>query len=332
VSTTVPQATLAAIVARFAPGGTAIPLAPDASTRTFLRLEAEGRRRGVAVLDPDGGAAARRRMRAAAELLHGIDVRVPQLLDEDDELGVLVFEDLGDRLLADALETMDAQERLAAYRAAGRIAARIACLGTRRVGGVQALARPVLDRERLRTELAQFAVQDVAGRRGLADAGLMRELGAVLDWIADRAAALPRELAHRDFHARNLLVLSDGTLGVLDFQDCLAAPRFYDLASLVRDPYVEPAEPLERAATDGWKDEGGVPTHGEDPAFAIVALQRDLKAIGTYAYQQRVMRRAAFAQAIPRAERLAMRAVAALSAGDRAALEDVFVRIGFPRL
>ena len=326
-----PPETIAALVDRFAPGGAARRLAPDASTRTFVRLVDAKGSRGVAVLDPRAGRAGRQRMKAAAAVLAEAGVRVPRLLDEDDELGALLFEDLGDTLLADALPRLGAPERARIYGEAGALAARIAVTGTRLAGEAGTLSQPVLDRERLRTELALFAVQDVAGRRGIADPGLMRELGAILDRVAEKAAALPRELAHRDFHARNLLLLEDGSLGVLDFQDCLPAPRFYDLASLTRDPYVEPQQSLERAALDGWRSAGGTPSHGEDPAFCVVALQRDLKALGTYAHQIRIMGRTAFAEAIPRAERLAMRALAGLPASDRAAFEDVLRRIGFPR-
>mgnify|MGYP000164340344 CR=1 FL=1 len=43
---------------------------------------------------------------------------------------------------------------------------------------------------------------------------------------------------HRDFHSRNLMVLGDGSLGVLDFQDAVMGPITYDLVSLLRDCYV----------------------------------------------------------------------------------------------
>ena len=48
----------------------------------------------------------------------------------------------------------------------------------------------------------------------------------------------PRVVCHRDYHSRNLMV-HDGRLGVIDFQDARLGPDTYDLVSLLRDSYVE---------------------------------------------------------------------------------------------
>ena len=44
--------------------------------------------------------------------------------------------------------------------------------------------------------------------------------------------------AHRDFHSRNLLV-KGGEIVMVDFQDSLLAPRYYDLVSLAYDSYLD---------------------------------------------------------------------------------------------
>ena len=45
-------------------------------------------------------------------------------------------------------------------------------------------------------------------------------------------------LCHRDYHSRNLM-LSQGQLYLIDFQDARMGPDTYDLASLLRDSYVD---------------------------------------------------------------------------------------------
>lgn len=320
---------LAALAARFAPGGTAMRLAADASTRFFARIRAADGATSVAVIDKTGGAAARRRMRSASLRLLEAGVPVARILDEDDSIGALLMEDLGDRLLADALPTMNAGDKARCYREAGRIAARIAARATGVLGPGDALFLPRLDRERLRTELALFVTQDIAGRRGHFDNGFIAEIGAAMDWIADEAARETPELAHRDFHARNLLVQPDGSLGAVDFQDALLAPPLYDLASLVRDPYVVPDATLERAAIEGWREERGADALVVPERLAWVALQRDLKAIGTYAFQARIAGRMHFVAWIAPAEALALRAAAELPAGARQEIEEILLRIGF---
>ena len=45
-------------------------------------------------------------------------------------------------------------------------------------------------------------------------------------------------LCHRDYHSRNLM-LRDGALFIIDFQDARMGPDTYDLVSLLRDSYVD---------------------------------------------------------------------------------------------
>lgn len=304
------------------------PLAPDASVRAFYRLVFPDGGTRIALVDPQGGRAALDRMVVAGALLEDIGVPVPRLDDRDDALTALLFEDLGDTLLADALPGLEPAERAAAYEEAGRIAGRIARHGTPRITAAHALATPRLHRERLRWELALWITQDVAGRRGIEDHGLFRELAAVCDRICAVLGNAAPQLAHRDFHARNLMVRPGRPLGVVDFQDTLLAPPLYDLASLVRDPYVEPDGALARAAAKGFADEQGGGDPLEEPLFAWVALQRDLKALGTYAFQARRRGRTRFLESVAPAERLARLAVDALPALDRGTISDVLGRIG----
>ena len=56
-------------------------------------------------------------------------------------------------------------------------------------------------------------------------------------------------LCHRDYHSRNLM-WHDDTLYVIDFQDARMGPDTYDLASLLRDSYVD----LPDAAVDDLID------------------------------------------------------------------------------
>jgi aminoglycoside/choline kinase family phosphotransferase len=44
---------------------------------------------------------------------------------------------------------------------------------------------------------------------------------------------------HRDYHSRNLMVLENNDLGILDFQDAVLGPMSYDLVSLLKDAYIE---------------------------------------------------------------------------------------------
>ena len=83
----------------------------------------------------------------------------------------------------------------------------------------QALPRG-LPRRRVRRARARGAARGAAAR------------------IVDELAAEPRVLCHRDYHSRNLM-WRDGRLSIIDFQDARLGPDTYDLASLLRDSYVD---------------------------------------------------------------------------------------------
>src|SRR5205823_7257256 len=74
-----------------------------------------------------------------------------------------------------------------------------------------------------------------ADERGQLDANFRR--------ISRELAAAPRGFTHRDYQSRNLM-LKDGELVVIDFQDALQGPRQYDLVALLRDSYVELERPF----------------------------------------------------------------------------------------
>lgn len=57
--------------------------------------------------------------------------------------------------------------------------------------------------------------------------------------LINAALEQPQVCVHRDYHSRNLLLLENKSVGVLDFQDAIYGPVTYDAASLLRDAYVD---------------------------------------------------------------------------------------------
>jgi aminoglycoside/choline kinase family phosphotransferase len=116
-------------------------------------------------------------------------------------------------------------------------------------------------------------------------------------------------LCHRDYHSRNLM-LRDGSLYIIDFQDARMGPDTYDLVSLLRDSYVDindrelddliayflalKRSDDARAAADEFRRR-----------FDLMALQRNLKALGTFGYQTVTRRNTVYIQYMPRTLRYA---------------------------
>jgi aminoglycoside/choline kinase family phosphotransferase len=95
-------------------------------------------------------------------------------------------------------------------------------------------------------------------------------------------------------------------LGVIDFQDALLGPATYDLASLLRDAYIELDEALIDRLINRYLDQMAahrqVWTNREAfrRLFDFTSIQRNLKAAGRFVYIDRVKGNPKFLADIPR--------------------------------
>ena len=248
----------------------------------------------------------------SAALYRDLGVRAPTIFREAPDLGVVELEDLGDGLLQRAALAGDPATGVLYQDAVGIIAriqregARIESSDDRARYGAFAMH---LDERLFRFELRFFVEHFLVGYSGArVDGGAAGELDSLLHRLAKEAASGPPVLCHRDYHSRNLIAVPRGSedtpeLFVIDHQDSRIGPRGYDLMSLARDPYVATASPPDTAAgversswtlpfserelIACWNEAVG---RKESPAalaeeFDAVALQRNLKALGTYGFQ-----------------------------------------------
>jgi aminoglycoside/choline kinase family phosphotransferase len=109
-------------------------------------------------------------------------------------------------------------------------------------------------------------------------------LNKIFDLLLANNLAQPQVYVHRDYHSRNLMVLTEGNPGILDFQDAVFGPITYDLASLLRDAYVQWDEEIvldwairywERARRAGLPVNPDIDAFYRD--FEFMGLQRHLK-------------------------------------------------------
>jgi aminoglycoside/choline kinase family phosphotransferase len=93
-----------------------------------------------------------------------------------------------------------------------------------------------------------------------------------------------------------------GALYWIDFQDARMGPATYDLVSLVRDSYVELPPGLAAALVEEFRQRA-VPRESKDVferRFDLMAVQRNLKALGTFGYMATVRRNSVYLQHVPR--------------------------------
>ena len=161
-----------------------------------------------------------------------------------------------------------------------------------------------LDYDSLRWETGYFKEHFLVGHLGLESAHLA-ELDGEFHTLAERAAAQPRVLIHRDFQSQNIH-LQDGRIRLVDFQGMRLGPLTYDLMSLLLDPYVAlpagfRAELLDRFAA------GAVAVGSADSLSAVdiramalaAGLQRIMQALGAFGFLGRVKGKRSFLDHIP---------------------------------
>jgi len=279
-----------------------VPLTGDASDRRYFRVLLKGQRPIVLALHQDPIEFETMPFVSIARLLAAVPLPVPAILHHSDALGVLGLEDLGDVTLQAHLGATTAAEHAALYRQAVTLIARMQLRGEQLRSDAYPPYRIAFDVEKLTWELEFFVKHYLVAYRGanLSDAdrdALRAEWSAIVTELAGE----PRVLCHRDYHSRNLM-LHEGTLYIIDFQDARMGPDTYDLASLLRDSYVDLTAPqVDGLIAFFLAHKGGEADEAEfRRRFDLMALQRNLKALGTFGYMTTARNNTVYIQYMPR--------------------------------
>ncbi|MEZ0152727.1 MAG: aminoglycoside phosphotransferase family protein [Candidatus Reddybacter sp.] len=214
-------------------------------------------------------------------------VHVPKIYAVDYAQGFLLQEDLGETLYLDVLNK-ESQSQL--YDRAEETLLQIQKLPA------DSALFPAYDAALLQRELDLFPEWFVGGLLDVKlDVQTHRLLDDLFAVLLDSAADQPQVVVHRDFHSRNLLVLDDGGVGVIDFQDAVFGPLSYDLMSLLRDCYIRWPQALVEQRVEGFRCKllaqaearGQAVTLPDSETFLrwfdLMGLQRHLKVLGIFA-------------------------------------------------
>lgn len=297
-----PAAVVGYLERHHAEASSVVPLTGDASDRRYFRVVPRTGSSYVLAVHAAPFDYATLPFVNVARLLAEMPVPIPHVRGEAADLGVLALDDLGDLTLQARVGAAHGDERLALYRQA------ISYIEIFQRRGRE-LERPeflpyrvAFDVEKLTWEMNFFIKHFLEGYRGVGLSAADRAaLDAELGRMNVEIAAEPRVLCHRDYHSRNLMLLGR-QLYVIDFQDARMGPDTYDLVSLLRDSYVDLPDEL----IDGMLEEylamtgrpGQVATFRT--RFDLMALQRNLKALGTFGYQMVARGNPVYLQYIPR--------------------------------
>ena len=283
-------------------GARVVPLTGDASDRKYYRILLNDGDPFVLAVHATPIDAESLPFVNVARLLEAMPVPTPRLLGYDNALGILSLQDLGDVTLQAHLGTQAFQAHAALYRQA---VAHIVTMQTRGAALTSPAYVPygiAFDVDKLTWELDFFLRHYLSAyRNAVLPAATFEAVRGEFHIIVEELAGEPRVLCHRDYHSRNLM-LSQSQLYLIDFQDARMGPDTYDLASLLRDSYVDLNDLAinELIAYFLALKGGGIDEAGFRARFDLMALQRNLKAMGTFGYQTTTRQNPVYIQYMPR--------------------------------
>ncbi|MFH1223653.1 MAG: phosphotransferase [Pseudomonadota bacterium] len=242
-------------------------LSGDASTRKYYRVLSDS---GTKVLMQDEPFDKNSPIVRCNRFFKALGIRVPEMYETDYEKGTILQEDVGSLHLQDVSDKAqlkrcydEALDIMLLYQTAARS------------------FDVSFTKEKFISELVmtnEYYSQS-------SDKRLLPFFNELVDEMMKQAQLF----LHRDYHSRNLMV-KNGHLVVIDYQDARMGPFTYDLASLTIDPYIKLTSDITNELVekyyDGIKDVVGVNSKEYKRYYELCYLQRGIKILGTYAYQK----------------------------------------------
>ncbi len=222
----------------------------------------------------------------STERLLASGLRVPRIHHQNNELGCLVLDDFGN---TDYLSRLNHETADTLYRRAID-----ALITLQEKTSVQDL--PVFHRRHIESELMLFSDWFLDKQCGIKKANL----NTAFEYLIDACLKQAYVPMHRDYHSRNLMVLDNGGVGILDHQDIMLGPASYDLVSLIKDCYIDwPGNKVTDWLTY-YLDCSSLNQSNFHQAFELTGVQRHLKAIGIFARLAHLYDKPNYLKYIPR--------------------------------
>ena len=245
----------------------------DASFRRYFRLLKSGS--SYILMDSTKDKESLKPFIDINQRLLGVGVRVPKIIFDDAKNGYLILQDFGSTHLLDIIDSSNYQ-RL--YKDAIDEIIKMQQAPTHNL--------PPYDKEFLLFEMElmqEWFISKYLNRTPTQEE--LELIKSTQSFIASRVISQPSSVfVHRDFHSRNIMI-SDGAIGVIDFQDARSGAITYDLVSLLRDCYVSfDAKEIENLALY-YKQKANLQVSDSEfiEWFDIMGLQRHIKVLGIFA-------------------------------------------------
>ncbi len=311
---------------------TAVPLAGDASTRSYERLFLDGAPAILMNAPPAAEGAAcppgatpeeRRRLGynamarlagpnlnafiAVSDAARTSGLSAPGIIAADPATGFAIIEDLGDDLYARAIPAGAPEAELYSAAIDALVALRAAAPTAPKNAGYEMFAYDAITMEAEVMLVPDWYWPHLKGAPASAEIRV--------EYLAAWAPALaklpsPSTIVLRDYHAENLLWLPNRQgfkrTGIIDFQDGLIGNPAYDLVSLLEDARCDVSGDLAEAMIRRYSMGAGHLGVFDESAFrrdyAILGAQRNAKILGIFARLINRDKKPRYAEFFPRVE------------------------------
>lgn len=255
-----------------------LPLAGDASFRRYYRMITDNASYVIMDAPPPEEPG---RFVHIAQLLNQHGLSVPEIRYQNLKQGFLVLSDFGDSLYLNALgeNTVDTLYR-------------DAMISLVKMQTCSSEGLPLFDQNLLNKQMRLFSEWYVEKHlQTIFNSDMEKVLSPIYNILFDTFNIQPQVFVHRDYHSRNLMILSEGNPGILDFQDAVIGPITYDLVSLFQDCYIS----WPRPKIDNWINQyyqllverkmisATIGLTEFTRWFDLTGLQRHLKNLGIFA-------------------------------------------------
>ncbi len=206
-----------------------------ASFRQFFRFQHQGSTYILMDVTRDDLVACRQYVELTSQFT-AIGIRVPKVYAANLDDGWVWMEDVGDARLDTVLSPENADE-----------------IYQKLMGVIATLQRaelklPIFGREAMAFAMQGFQSWFLEEWLGLHfSTAEQAVLNDAYDGLIEQALSQAQRPMHRDYHCQNVLLLPDRELAIIDFQDAKIGPVTYDLASCLRDCYIDWPEQQVRA-------------------------------------------------------------------------------------
>lgn len=267
-----------------------LPLAGDASFRRYERIHlADGSCQVLMDAPPP------EKIGPFADITRWLQqegLSAPVIYAENDAAGLLLLEDLGDRLYAAHVSTHP-QEEERLYRRAMQILIELAHYQSPPPVGQY-------DSEAYLREVEIFAdwfLPEI-------DAGLKAEWMKLWQQLLQRIQLQCNTPVLRDYHAENLIWLPEREdvrqVGLLDYQDALMGDAAYDVVSLLEDARRDVSRDTAHAMLRYYLEQTGQNAADFQMRYALLGAQRNSKIIGVFHRLHRRDGKAKYLEHLPR--------------------------------